>query len=327
MVSVIIPNFNRSAYLKQAIHSVINQNFQKWELLIVDDGSTDDSESMVLLLGKNDDRIKWIPRNSGLKGASACRNIGLLKAKSDFVVFLDSDDLLAPNCLEQRMHVMENSSWDFAVFPMLIFNRNWEDAKYLWNVETTENDVDRFLKLDAVWQTTGPIWGKQFLIDLGGFDERLNCWQDVDIHIRALLTKPNYKKYYELPPDCFYRRNSENSISQQEISSRAKLNSRYLLAQKLYQLVPTKKDIKYIYANVLISALLVMRAGFFIKGYFWSLRRQIFNDTEYFKLIELSIIILFRLDRLGFFKVKKNLLLQRLVLDNTMGKIKHETTN
>lgn len=102
-VSVIIPTHNRCDSLKQAIDSVLDQTIRNYELIIVDDGSTDETEIMVNNF--KDDRIQYYKLSEN-KGAAAARNYGVRKAKGKWVAFLDSDDVWLPEKLAQQMQEM-----------------------------------------------------------------------------------------------------------------------------------------------------------------------------------------------------------------------------
>lgn len=236
MISIIIPNYNRAGMLSHTLQSTINQSYIDWEVLIIDDGSTDGSFEKIKPLIDKEHRIKWINRNLPPKGASTCRNIGLKYAQGKYIIFLDSDDILAPHCLEQRAQIMDNNpELDFAVFPMLIFSKKPGDTNLLWNRQTEEPDLNRFLRLDSVWQTTGPIWRRHSLEKIGGFDESLACWQDIDIHLKALFAGLKYKVFDELQPDSYYRQHSQSSISQGNLNSTSKIQSRLRLFYWAYQ--------------------------------------------------------------------------------------------
>jgi glycosyltransferase involved in cell wall biosynthesis len=269
MVSIIIPNYNRLDYLKDCLQSISNQSYKDWEALVVDDGSTDGSKQLVEQFRKQDQRFKWFVRTGNLKGASVCRNMGVERANGDYIIFLDSDDLLAPNCLEQRVEIMENNAaLDFSVFKMQFFKIKPGDDNRIWNIETNETILQRFLNLDAVWQTSGPIWRTKILRDIGGFNEQLQCWQDIDIHLKALTANLNYKLYYELPVDCYYRKDSVNSISQSQTNSINKLKSKELLyfwaVQKLKE---TSFSTDKMALHIVISAINGSQKQFFKKFY------------------------------------------------------------
>lgn len=91
LVSIIVPTYNRSKTISNTIHSIINQSYKNWELIIVDDHSTDDTNSILESFSISDSRIKTI-KNTNRKGPAGARNSGLEHAKGKYIAFLDSDD-------------------------------------------------------------------------------------------------------------------------------------------------------------------------------------------------------------------------------------------
>ncbi len=232
-VSVIIPTYNRVEWVKQALDSVCRQTYSKWEALVVDDGSSDETKKELADYRQREPRIRVLARNRLPKGAPTCRNIGLAAARGDYVVFLDSDDLLAANCLDHRVAAMQaNPGQDFMVFQGQLFNQVPGDSRSFWNTASDESDLCRFLRGDSVWQTTGPIWKKTALEQLHGFDEQLVGWQDVDIHLCALGRRLNYIKKLATVPDYFIRRHNSGSISQGGFKSREAIGSVFRVFEK-----------------------------------------------------------------------------------------------
>lgn len=122
LVAIITPTKNRVKLLCEAMDSVQRQSFDAWEHIIVDDGSDDGTAEEVTRRAAADSRIRYVQRTSETSGASVCRNIGTTKSRSEFIVFLDSDDLLAPDCLGRRVAVMQrNLDLDFATFQTAVF--------------------------------------------------------------------------------------------------------------------------------------------------------------------------------------------------------------
>ncbi|MBX7093155.1 MAG: glycosyltransferase family 2 protein [Flavobacteriales bacterium] len=103
--SVVIPSYNRSTFLKSAIESVLKQDFSDFELLVIDDGSTDQTQTMVNELSERDKRIKYIFQSNGERGKA--RNNGFDHAKGEYVVFLDSDDEFLPGHLSHLNELSE----------------------------------------------------------------------------------------------------------------------------------------------------------------------------------------------------------------------------
>ncbi len=162
LVTIIVPNFNRASIISKTLDSVANQTYSNWECLVVDDGSKDESKEVVKTYCDKDVRFRFFRRHRAPKGAPACRNIGLAKAAGNYIVFLDSDDVLAPWCLEKRVQTIKsNPGFDFWVFPSAMFKLVPGDSIKRWNIlNKTENDLIRFLLQDMPWHTSGPIWMK-----------------------------------------------------------------------------------------------------------------------------------------------------------------------
>jgi len=188
LVSVVVPTKNRFALLQETISSIQAQSHHNWEAIVVDDGSTDESAGWIQSLAERDERIKWIPRPPARPtGGSSCRNIGLQHAQGEFVVFLDSDDVLSASCLEQRVaHLSQNPHLDFMVFQAELFKEKPGDSGFIFNVADARSAIDRLLYLDYPWQTSGPIWRRESVQRIGGWDEALPSWQDWELHIRAV---------------------------------------------------------------------------------------------------------------------------------------------
>lgn len=196
IVTVITPTKNRLELLKETMDSVNCQTLSEWEHIIVDDGSNDGTPQEVERRSNSDPRITYIERTGKKKGANVCRNIGLYAARSSLVVFLDSDDLLEPGCLERRVEIMRrNLDIHFAVFLMEAFLQKPGDMGRRVSHDLHGDDLLSFLLFELPWQTSAPIWRREVLERLGGFDEALPSWQDVDLHVRALTAGLQYLKF------------------------------------------------------------------------------------------------------------------------------------
>ena len=110
-VSVIIPTYNRAHLVGRAIQSVLNQTYQDFELIIIDDSSTDNTEDIIKEFQKKDERIKYI-RHDKNKGGSAARNTGIKVAKGEYIAFLDCDDEWLPEKLEKQIKTMKDLPFD-----------------------------------------------------------------------------------------------------------------------------------------------------------------------------------------------------------------------
>ena len=109
-VSIITPCYNSAQYIAQTIASVQQQTLTTWEMIVVDDGSTDDSADIIKDIAINDSRIKLIQKENG--GSASARNVGLQQAKGDYIQFLDADDTIAYDKLERQVELMDQKGLD-----------------------------------------------------------------------------------------------------------------------------------------------------------------------------------------------------------------------
>lgn len=198
-----------------------------WECIIVDDGSDDNTVEIIRDLCKKDARFRLYNRQRMPKGAPTCRNIGLERSCGEYIIFLDSDDLLAPWCLEKRMQtIAEKPNFDLWIFPTGHFINAPGDSPFKWNtLHKSTDDLVRFILHDNPWCVTGPIWRKEGLKKLHGFDENALCWQDWELHIRMLINRYKYFKAGDDMIDAYYRKGHQET--QNSISSK-KNNSKFL---------------------------------------------------------------------------------------------------
>ncbi len=104
LVSIIIPTFNRAYIIKDALNSIIAQTYTNWECIIVDDGSTDNTNELINSYLKKDSRFKYYKRpKNKLKGPSSCRNLGYEQSEGEFIQWFDSDDVMHPEKLEIKI--------------------------------------------------------------------------------------------------------------------------------------------------------------------------------------------------------------------------------
>ena len=111
LVSVITPTFNSQEFLKQTIESIVHQSYKNWELILVDDASSDDTLNIINKYVSGNTNIRFI-KNKANSGAGVARNKGILDAKGGFIAFLDADDLWKPNKLEVQINYMLKNNLD-----------------------------------------------------------------------------------------------------------------------------------------------------------------------------------------------------------------------
>ena len=250
LVSIIIPSYNRTHLIGETLDSVLAQAYTNWECIIVDDGSEQDFFEQVQDKISNDGRFILLKRPETLpKGANACRNFGMTLVKGDYVLFLDSDDLLMPHCLELRVDFFKsNPNEDFLIFQTQLFNQVPGDSKKIFNVLNKPlNDLNRFIGFDYPWHTCGAIFRTSALLQIKVcWDNALACHQDLDFYIHLLSKQPSYQKI-EGKPDVYIRMEGEDKVSNQHYTE-AHLQSKVTFLTNIERYITTsrlhnKKDI------------------------------------------------------------------------------------
>lgn len=187
-VSIVIPTYNRGDLIGETIRSLQEQDFEDFEVIIVDDGSTDNTKMLCEDVVSADPRFAYVAEDKKNRGPSYCRNKGYRIAQGEYLIFLDSDDLFLPGALKSRVELMDaHKEKDFIVFVGEFFKRKLGDTKMLWNIPTKVDPLLRFIGDDVPWQTTGPIWRTSSFDRTGYWDEGIVGCDDQDFHTRTLM--------------------------------------------------------------------------------------------------------------------------------------------
>jgi glycosyltransferase involved in cell wall biosynthesis len=210
LVSIIIPTFNRASIINDTLDSILDQTYSNWECLVVDDGSTDETKKVIHNYASKDSRIIALERpQEKNKGANSCRNYGLSIAKGNYVIFFDSDDIMAPTCLEKRVEAFNKyENKDFLVFSMGIFREKYAyeipPNRKVVNLPLDKTIEDFILSVALPWNVCRPIFKTSLIQNKIGFNEKIHNFQDDEFHIRLLSElKPDYLSIDIT--DCYYR--------------------------------------------------------------------------------------------------------------------------
>ncbi len=179
MISIITPTYNRAQLLPRLIESVIPQNYKNWELIIMDDGSTDNTEKVVKAY--NDPRIKYFYTENS--GAADKRNQGVKQSKNEYIIFLDSDDEPRVNWLELMVKPIEDNK-------NVIVSCGWEKVDHennLIEVRNPKNLGPFFNNITLNYLAGSLMLKKIFFSEIGGFDVNLASGHHTDILLRLLL--------------------------------------------------------------------------------------------------------------------------------------------
>lgn len=183
-VSVIIPTYNRADLLRKSIESVQNQTYEEWEIIIVDDCSTDGTEQVVKEFG--DYRIRYI-RNEKNLGAGASRNRGGELARYEYIAFQDSDDVWRCGKLEKQMQYMMNHSEYDMVYCSFLKHYSNGGSLVVPNNQIGEREGDMYatLLVNNVIGTPTVLIRRNVFLECGGFDTELKAIEDWDLAVRV----------------------------------------------------------------------------------------------------------------------------------------------
>jgi glycosyltransferase involved in cell wall biosynthesis len=214
-ISIIIPVFNRENLIKQTLDSVLSQFYANWECIIVDDGSTDNSISVIDSYVIKDNRFKLISRpNNRLKGASTCRNIGLENSCGDFIQFLDSDDFLSDNKISEQIKLLKDCSENvIAICKWGRFKNDIYSSQIHESLRSYRNFDNMLTFLDELGYSKGYFPPNAYLIKMdiirkvGLWNENISINDDGEFMMRVIA---NTDKIYFAPHAIAYYRDTEN---------------------------------------------------------------------------------------------------------------------
>jgi glycosyltransferase involved in cell wall biosynthesis len=203
-VSICVPTYNRKKYLKETLESIFSQTYKDYEIIVVDDGSTDGTEDMIKKLGVP---ITYHWQENG--GDAAARNKLIELARGKYISFIDSDDLLFPDAIERLVKVVEAEAEDVIAYGSYI--RINQDG-YVYGKckrKLYSGDITKHLFQTIIVHSCGSIFPRKILKDAVAFDTSLNVCSDYDIWL-SLSTK---YRFIALPNPTFMRRRHSGNLS------------------------------------------------------------------------------------------------------------------
>lgn len=211
-VSVIIPTYNYAKYLPETIDSVLRQTYQDLEIIVIDDGSTDNTKEIIQRYIRSSDKIKYILQEN--KGPAAARNRGIKEAKGEYIAFLDSDDIWVTEKLDiQASYLEQNKDIFFLYAKADVLN---EHGKKI-GIKPESNQHHEFKKLIFEWgyfPTATVMIRKECFDKVGFFSEDLRIMEDIHLWIRI---SRHYKMHGMDQILGIYHRHSNNVTLNKEL--------------------------------------------------------------------------------------------------------------
>lgn len=241
LISVITPIFNGKKYILETIQSILNQTYKNWEMIIVDNKSTDNTIEIVKSI--EDERIKIIQLEHNSGGPARPRNIGIENAKGEYIAFLDADDILAPNKLEVQLNFMLRNNLNFCS----------TSAKYICEKSTSIKKVNKLKNIIRKFRTynlenlikykfiytSSVLIKKEILIK---FNEEKDCVSVEDYYLWLQLLNNINTKYGFLHKELLFYRIVSNSVSDRSIVGKQEAKSlfyslKFIIENNRYDLI------------------------------------------------------------------------------------------
>ncbi|MFD0991434.1 glycosyltransferase family 2 protein [Mariniflexile jejuense] len=214
-LSIVIPLYNKETFIANTIKSVLQQTFQDFEIIVVDDGSTDNSYQIVSSL--DNEKITLIKQEN--QGVSVARNFGIQKAKANYIALIDADDIWYPNHLfelKKQMDLFPEAGLYCNNYEVFHNEKVCKKAAFNFSYDTECLIVEDYFKasiINSVAWTSAIGFSKENFTNLGGFNTNYKTAQDLDLWIRFAL---NYKVSFNPTITMSYKFYIDNSLSKNE---------------------------------------------------------------------------------------------------------------
>ncbi|WP_343707620.1 glycosyltransferase family A protein [Flavobacterium sp.] len=187
MFSIVVPLYNKEKSVPRAIESVLEQSYTNFELIIVNDGSTDDSLNVVGNI--KDERIKIINKKNG--GVSSARNVGIENANSEWICFLDADDYWKQNHLEVIAE-LQSKYKEGKLYSTLVCENSEKGIEFIENslTDNYEGYIDNYFSLASkgtIFHSSSVCVSKKALLEIGSFDPNLKHGEDLDVWFKLMM--------------------------------------------------------------------------------------------------------------------------------------------
>jgi glycosyltransferase involved in cell wall biosynthesis len=264
LISIIIPIYNRAHLIRETLDSIIAQTYSNWECIIVDDGSFDGSREVVLQYIETDDRFVLYDRPSDkLKGPSSCRNCGFTFSKGNYIQFFDSDDIMHPDHLKEKIDSIGNA--DFVVCKLkefyIKFNNEFNIMDEKEDNIYTDSIFEDFVMGSFPMMMVAPMWKRKSILPYMPIREDMNLLEDHELFARALF---ELKAYVIINKTLIFFRIGLNSLVDSFLKDIEFGISSFIEAKKTVLSLTKSKKVKI---SILKSTLSLLRLGIVQKKY------------------------------------------------------------
>ncbi|WBL23185.1 glycosyltransferase family 2 protein [Zunongwangia sp. HRR-M8] len=300
LVSIIIPTYNRAHFIGETLESVIEQTYQNWECIVVNDGSNDYTDELMEFYRVKDSRIQYHHRpDNKPKGANACRNYGFELSKGEYINWFDSDDLMIPQFIEKKISPLHISSFQFSICGCRVIN---DKKRNPYNSIRNKNFslFKEIILFRNIIVTNSILFRRSYFEEKKLFDETIARGQETEFFCR-LFYKEKKENYiiideplfdYRIHPNSITGKNSINyvphyrasqfKIAKQNFKRSIEIKDNYLIALNTSLIFKYYKD-----------SLLNKDKSLSLEGYQW-IKSQLFlcNKLYFFEFVTLGRILM-----------------------------------
>ena len=252
LISVVIPVFNCEKYVGKCLNSVIEQTFQDFEIIIIDDGSTDNTHDLCLrYVDLHSEQIRYFRQEN--RGPASARNRGIRLSQGKYLSFLDADDYWDENFLEIMLKELESSQSDIVVCYnyRLEFRNNILVKKdietWIDKIDVSGNLHKQFLKEDLIGGPSRILCKKSIMDDIGGYDERLWMGEEWDLWIRFFEIE-RHASLVRVPLYYYHIRDDGSNITRR-VENWQYIYETYLIYRKFKKSIHQDPELKEVYSE------------------------------------------------------------------------------
>ena len=319
LVSIIVPVYNLEGYVENCIRSLMKQTYENIEILCIDDGSTDNSATVIKKLAEGDQRVKYIYKENG--GVSSARNKGLEVANGEYIMFVDGDDYMHFQAVEIFVNSIEKSKFDVVCSTEIKTSITNERMSQITNYRCEETDHEGLFSYKYESVLGKSVWGKIFKNDVAksvNFIEKISNGEDANYFIRILCKDATVGV---IDRNLYYYYSRENSCVTSEFTQ-----SKFSITLSFDDLCEYLKNsdykflkaycLQYLYQSILYNR--TSSIGTSAQEYVLTECKRIGNKwlKEFIKNSDINIVI--RIAFVIFFKSRHLYEFVRMIQDPTM---------
>lgn len=238
-IAAVMPVYNGRLWVEQALHSVLAQSLQPDEIIVIDDGCTDDSIELVRAIAHDEPRIRVVTQVNA--GQSAARNLAISMCESEWIALIDQDDLWYPNHLEvlaraATEHTGLRLGWAYSDFDDIDIDGRLVTRDFIKRskVDNPKRDIMKVLYQGFIIQPSATLIRREAILEVGGFDERLSGYEDDDLFLR--IFRADYDNVFLPLPTSQWRIHESSSGGTDRM-----VESLRIYSQKLIEAFPNDK--------------------------------------------------------------------------------------